>query len=190
MDATPTRALGTDEVEALAAELEAKVASGTWIMAGDPLRQADWEVVVTEVGLWDGREGLARLLSRTGEGAMFGLTYEVDDDGGSRRFTGGFEIPGQLSEQEYEEIAEGADVGFGISGTQFYLFDATMRWVIITALDVQLTAGEPELVEAYFGSPEARHEAVEDYRLFASQPGILPVYEEMGALNRPRRDIP
>lgn len=186
MSTTGARAIDPEDAEALLRRLRQTLVSGNFCLHASPFRENGWECVpeVFRLGGRDDLERLHALLVRTGQVSLVAASYR-SDDGRTVVFETLHRVPRGESGADLEPVA--IEVGFAINGMQFYLFDESFSWCIVTVVDAQLTTGESAALAILHPDSGERREAERYFWEYMHQPGTDEEYRRLAERVVPQR---
>ncbi len=171
--------LDTARRNAVTDRLRANLISGAYCLHANPFKpQKGWETLVAEFSL-GGRtdyRSLSAALILKHETHYYAAAYH-SDDGQSVAIDEVYEIDADLDYNAFKAVA--FDIGFGINGMEFYLFDDTYSWCLATVVDAQLLTGDADFMGAWYPDPVVKKAAVDGYLRWIEEVPVDEPYRQM-----------
>jgi len=169
--------LSPHQVQTLWRGLRERLLTGLHPEAGDPIRE-DVPISVFERTSERGVELFARLeraREAAGGSALFVVDYDPAGQGAVEPAEG-FRL---VDPGVHEWMDAGEEHGWTFNGTSFAFADDTASWVVLTLVDVQVVACQPELIGPFFGDRERAEDILWAFRATYDTPLTVPAFRAM-----------
>lgn len=171
-------ALDAARRDEVAGRLQTELITGDYCLHANPFRARGWATVVVGFSL-GGRpdyRSLSAALILKHQPHYYAVSYH-SDDGETVALDAAYEIDADLDYEAFKRVA--LDIGFGINGMEFYLFDGTFSWCLATVVDAQLLTGNREFMQAWYPEPGPLQEAIEAYLNWIEEVPVDEPYRQM-----------